>query len=81
MQNDFQYRILALMLFWGLTLGVIGKVLLGITVIMVHSKITREKRIDGIVLMEMRREQFVAFLGLALIIGGYILELIHFGLI
>lgn len=69
------------MLFWGLTLGLIGKVLLGVTVIMVHRKITHEKRIDGIVLMEMRREQVVAVVGVCLMLIGYILELLHFGFI
>ncbi len=69
------------MLFLGLTLGLIGKVLLGVSVILVHGKITKEKRIDGIVLMEMRREQFLAFLGVLLMIVGYALEISHFGFI
>lgn len=63
------------MLFWGLTLGIIGKVLLGATVIMVHSKITHEKRIDGLVLMEMKREKRIALLGIVLMLVGYLLEL------
>lgn len=65
------------MLFWGLTFGVIGKILLGVTVIMVHSKITREKRIDGLVLMEMKREKTIAIIGIVFMIVGYLLEL-HF---
>lgn len=69
------------MLFWGLTLGVAGKVLLALTVIMVHSKITHEKRIDGIVLMEMKRERNVALLGLLLMIIGYFLEIAFYGYI
>jgi len=67
------------MLFWGLTLGILGKLLLGTTVIMVHTKITREKRIDGLVLMEMKREQMFAIFGIILMITGYILELAYFG--
>lgn len=67
------------MLFWGMTLGFIGKVLLGVTVMMVHSKITREKRIDGIVLTEMRREQIVAAFAIALMAIGYALELSYLG--
>mgnify|MGYP006921607415 CR=1 FL=1 len=67
------------MLFWGLTLGILGKVLLGATVVMVHSKITHEKRIDGLVLMEMRREQILAIFGISMMVAGYILELMHFG--
>jgi len=67
------------MLFWGLTLGVVGKVLLGATVIMVHSKITHEKHIDGIVLMEMKRERWIAFFAIFLMIIGYLLELAFYG--
>ncbi len=67
------------MLFWGLTLGVIGKVLLGATVIMVHSKITHEKHIDGIVLMEMKRERTIAMFAIFLMIIGYALELAFYG--
>ena len=69
------------MLFWGLTLGIVGKVLLGITVIMVHSKITHEKRIDGLVLMEMRREQRLALVGIILMVIGYVLELSFYDLL
>lgn len=79
--SDTQKWYALLMLFWGLTLGMIGKVLLGVTVIMVHSKITHEKRIDGLVLMEMKRERTVALFALLLIITGYFLELSHFGFI
>lgn len=67
------------MLFWGLTLSFVGKALLAIAVIAVHKKITEEKRIDGVVLMEMRHERTVAFAGLIFMTLGYVLELIHFG--
>lgn len=67
------------MLFWGLTLGVIGKVLLGASVIMVHSKITHEKHIDGIVIMEMRRERNIALFGILLVVLGYAMELAFYG--
>jgi hypothetical protein len=72
---------LVLMLFWGLTLSFLGKVVLGLAVIMVHIKITHEKRIDGIVLMEMRREQLLTLLAIGLMTVGYFLELAHFGFI
>jgi hypothetical protein len=72
---------LDLMLFWGLTLSFLGKVVLGLAVIMVHIKITHEKRIDGIVLMEMRREQLLTLLAIGLMTVGYGLELAQFGFI
>lgn len=68
------------LLFWGLTFGVVGKVLLGITVILVHWKIVKEHKIDQIVLKEMRRERNVALLAIAFILLGYIFELMFFGL-
>ena len=69
------------MLFWGITLGFAGKVLLAVSVLLVHNKITDEKRIDGIVLMEMRHEQIIAIIGLVLMVVGYLLEMFYFGFI
>lgn len=62
-------------LFWGITLATMGKVLLGITVMMVHAKMVAENGIDGVVLKEIRREKNVAILGVLLIIVGYLLEI------
>ena len=73
--------ILAHMLFWGLTLGLLGKIMLGFSVIMVHSKITSEKHIDGLVLMEMKRERNIALGGIIFMIVGYLLEIAFYGFI
>lgn len=59
----------------GLTLDTLGKVLLGITVLMVHRNIMKEHKIDVDVLRAMRREQALAVLAILLIVGGYILQL------
>jgi len=67
------------MLFWGLTLGMVGKVFLGIAVISVHWRIVKEHKIDRVVLTEMRRERNLAFVGIALIVAGYAFELISYG--
>jgi len=67
------------LLFWGLTIGIIGKVLLGLSVVLVHTKITKEKHIDGLVLLEMRKERKMAILGIILMVVGYVLELSFFG--
>ncbi|OGG55392.1 hypothetical protein A3D62_03365 [Candidatus Kaiserbacteria bacterium RIFCSPHIGHO2_02_FULL_49_11] len=69
---------LANVLFWGLTLGIIGKVLLGVTVIAVHLKIVKEHKIDGVVLKEMRRERNLAIVGIIFMIVGYILEVLYY---
>lgn len=69
------------LLFWGLTLGIVGKVLLAVSVIMVHSKIIHEHRIDTAVLIEMRHEKTLAISAIALLVIGYFLELWAYGMI
>lgn len=59
----------------GFTLDVLGKVLLGVTVLLAHRRIVQEHRIDKEVLTEMRREQFLGLLGIVLIIIGFLLQL------
>jgi len=65
-------------LFLGLTLGVFGKVLLGVTVINVHAHIVHERKIDMDVLKEMRRERKLGILAVILILAGYVMELSYF---
>lgn len=67
------------LLFWGLTIGVIGKIVLGIAVLRVHSGIVKEHRIDGVVLKAMKKEKWVTVVGVLLIVLGYILELTFYG--
>lgn len=66
------------LLFWGLTLGIIGKVCLGATVMMVHWRIVKEHRIDRVVLREMYRERNIALLGIILMVAGYVLEVVFY---
>ena len=62
-----------------MTLSFLGKIILGIAVLRVHSGILHEHKIDGAVLRVMRRERYITLLGLALIMIGYILELVFYG--
>jgi len=59
----------------GFTFDVVGKVLLGISVYLVHSRVTREMKINKKVLREMKRERSLALIGLVLIIIGYLMQL------
>lgn len=61
--------------FLALTFDVLGKILLGITVLLVHRRVIREHRIDRPVLLEMKREQFLGLLGIIFIVIAYFLEL------
>jgi len=61
-------------LFWGLTIGVAGKIILGVAVLLVHLKIFEERKIDGVVLKSIRTEHLLTIIGIILIIVGYVLE-------
>ena len=65
------------LLFWALTVGVIGKVLLAIGVLFAHSKIAREQKIDQLVLRGFKIEHTLTVTGIILIVAGYFME-IHF---
>lgn len=64
------------LIFWAITLDVVGKVILGASVISVHWKIVKEHRVDAPVLKEMHREHTLAIFGICLILTAYVLELI-----
>ncbi len=66
------------LLLLGLTLGTVGKLVLGVAVLRVHVHILKEHKIDGIVLQSMKREQFVTIIGLLLIVLGYALEVFFY---
>jgi uncharacterized membrane protein len=60
----------------GITLDVLGKILLGLTVLLVHHKILKERRIDQYVIKEIKLEWTLGILGISLMIIGYIFELL-----
>lgn len=55
----------------GATFDVIGKVLIGVAVLLVHGHIMKEHKIDKMVLRAMRREKILVFVGIILIVIGY----------
>ena len=67
------------LLLWGLTIGTIGKLVLGIAVLRVHAGILEEHTIDDKVLASLKRERYVTLFGLFLIVVGYVLEIIFYG--
>lgn len=67
------------LLFWGLTIGVIGKVLLGIGVILAHTSLAHEKKIDSFVLKSFRLEHEMTIVGIILILIGYFMEIYFYG--
>lgn len=57
----------------------IGKVMLAVGVIVAHSKIAHERRIDQAVIRSFRTEMILTVTGLILIIVGYLMELYFYG--
>ena len=66
------------LLLWGITLGTVGKLVLGIAVLRVHVYILQEHKIDGVVLRALRREQYVTTFGLLLIVLGFLFEILFY---
>ncbi len=60
----------------GLTLDTLGKIILGITVLLVHRGIAKEQKINSKVLQIMGGEQTLGITGIAFIILGYILQMV-----
>jgi hypothetical protein len=67
------------LLFWGLTISMIGKVMVAAGVLIAHSELAHEKRIDSQVLRSFRTELILTIVGLLLIIGGYFMEISFYG--
>lgn len=63
------------LLFWGLTLGTIGKVLVAGAILKVHHVMAKEHRIDKRVIRSFMTEIIVTSIGILLILTGYGLEL------
>ena len=62
----------------GLTIGTLGKILLGIAVLRVHLGILHEHHIDNVVLSSIKKEQTFTLIGLLLIVIGYLFEMFFY---
>jgi hypothetical protein len=63
------------LLFWGLTFGVVGKCLLAIGILKVHYVMAKERAIGEQVIHSFHSEKIVTFIGIGLIVFGYLIEL------
>jgi hypothetical protein len=66
------------LLLWGITLGTLGKLIVGIAVLRVHIRMFEEHSIDGVVLKAIKREHYLTILGLTFIVIGYIFEILFY---
>lgn len=62
------------LLFWGLTLGTLGKVLVVIAVLNMHHTLIKEHRVDHKVVLSYRQERVLTIIGLILIVAGFLCE-------
>ncbi len=67
-------------LFWGLTLGVAGKILVALAILKVHHVMAIEHRIDEKVIRSFSFEKAITVMGVVLILLGYFLELYFYGI-
>ena len=63
----------------GITLDVIGTILIAYTVLRVHNRARGERAIDSHVINEMEKERATSIVGIVFIIIGYIFQM--FGLL
>ncbi len=59
----------------GHTLEVIGVILISYTALSVHRHVRKEHKIDEVVFKHMKREQATGYIGIILIVIGYILQI------
>lgn len=59
----------------GFTFDFVGTVLLAVSLFRVHSRVMHEHKIDRKVIREIRKEQIMIIIGLALIVIGYVLQI------
>ncbi len=63
---------------WGITLGVVGKLLVILAVLHMHHSIVKEHRIDRLVILSYKQERIITFVGLLLLVAGYFLEMAYY---
>lgn len=66
-------------LFWALTIGVTGKVLLAAGVLIAHTTLAEEHKVDAKVIKTFRLEHTITIIGITLILFGYFMELYFYG--
>lgn len=58
------------------TTNIIGEILIAVAVIVVHHRMIKERKIDRVVLSEMKHEQLIAIFGIVLIVSSFLADVI-----
>jgi Na+/H+-translocating membrane pyrophosphatase len=67
-------------LFWGITLGTIGKIMAIVGVLFAHMKLAKERKVDNAVVHSLHTEKILTIVGLVFILIGYVCEVYFYGL-
>jgi len=62
------------LLFWGMTLSLLGKGLLALAIIWVHVTMATERKIDAEVIKAFRKETILTIIAFTMIFIGYLIE-------
>jgi len=65
---------MVIILIIGITLDVIGTILIAYTVLRVHNRAREERAIDSRVINEMKKERATSIVGIVFIIIGYVFQ-------
>lgn len=68
------------LLFTGMAISLIGKLIVIAGALIMHGKVVQEKKIDELVLQEYKKEKHVIIFGAILLIIGFLLEVWGLGL-
>lgn len=60
----------------GKTIDLIGKLLIAFTAIRVHHTVLKDKKLDKHVFTEMKHEFTLGFIGIGMMITGYLIEVV-----
>ncbi|MBI2233291.1 MAG: hypothetical protein HYU56_05190 [Candidatus Aenigmarchaeota archaeon] len=61
--------------FIALTIEIIGELLIAVSVLLVHGRVSSEKKIDKHAFREMKKEKYIVIAGIALILASYFLRI------
>ncbi|MAZ56457.1 hypothetical protein CL653_01565 [bacterium] len=68
-----------MILLWGMTLSLLGKLVLALSILLAHGKISHTHEIDEEVLHTFKLEKVMGLVGILLLVVGYIFEVHSFG--
>lgn len=60
------------------SLDVVGKILIGVAVLLVHRGMMKERKVDLYVIKEIKYEELLTIIGILFIISGYVIHALNY---